>query len=170
MNFWVRAAIVGPSLLAAAMGMPCRAEEKSAPQIRFKRTQLDAKFRSEGAAVGDFNHDGKADLVWRNDTTGQTALWLMNGTTATSSAVVLTSLDWSVTHTADFNGDGKADLVWRNRTTGQTAIWLMDGLLTIDSAVIFSDRNWVVTNTADLNGDGSADLLWRNPTPGASAA
>jgi hypothetical protein len=63
MNFWVRAAIVGPSLLAAAMGTPCRAEEKPAPQIRFKRTQLDAKFRSEGAAVGDFNHDGKLDIA-----------------------------------------------------------------------------------------------------------
>ena len=26
------------------------------PSITFKRTQLDSKFRSEGCAVGDFNH------------------------------------------------------------------------------------------------------------------
>jgi hypothetical protein len=32
------------------------------PSIHFKRTQLDAKFRSEGVAVGDFNNDGKQDI------------------------------------------------------------------------------------------------------------
>ena len=30
-------------------------------------------------AVGDFNGDGKTDIVWRNTTTGATAVWLMNG-------------------------------------------------------------------------------------------
>ncbi|HYR27718.1 MAG TPA: hypothetical protein VEU30_04595, partial [Thermoanaerobaculia bacterium] len=29
---------------------------------------------------GDFNGDGKSDLVWRNTATGQTVVWLMNGT------------------------------------------------------------------------------------------
>ncbi len=33
-----------------------------APAISFKRTELDTKFRSEGAAVGDFNGDGKMDI------------------------------------------------------------------------------------------------------------
>jgi hypothetical protein len=37
------------------------AAEKGA-KIGFKRTQLDSKFRSEGAAVGDFNHDGRKDI------------------------------------------------------------------------------------------------------------
>jgi hypothetical protein len=62
MTRWVRALVLGPSLLAAAIAIPCRAEEQAAPKIRFKRTQLDAKFRSEGVSVGDFNHDGKMDI------------------------------------------------------------------------------------------------------------
>ena len=33
----------------------------------------------KSTAVGDFDGDGKSDLVWRNATTGETALWLMNG-------------------------------------------------------------------------------------------
>ncbi|HJN09578.1 MAG TPA: VCBS repeat-containing protein [Pirellulaceae bacterium] len=37
------------------------AEEGSTP--RFKKQRLDAKFRSEGVAVGDFNKDGKQDIV-----------------------------------------------------------------------------------------------------------
>lgn len=34
----------------------------SAGKITFKRKQLDAKFRSEGTSVGDFNGDGKLDI------------------------------------------------------------------------------------------------------------
>ena len=34
-----------------------------APAIRFAKTQLDAKFRSEGVGVGDFNKDGKMDIA-----------------------------------------------------------------------------------------------------------
>lgn len=32
-------------------------------ELRFDRTQLDADFRSEGVAVGDFNRDGKSDIA-----------------------------------------------------------------------------------------------------------
>ncbi|HUY91050.1 MAG TPA: VCBS repeat-containing protein [Pirellulales bacterium] len=63
MRFWVRASM--PAAVAAflfAAGGLSRAEEKAPAKIRFKRTQFDAKFRSEGAAVGDFNHDGKMDI------------------------------------------------------------------------------------------------------------
>jgi hypothetical protein len=31
--------------------------------VRFKKTQLDARFRSEGVAVGDYNKDGKLDIA-----------------------------------------------------------------------------------------------------------
>jgi hypothetical protein len=47
--------------LLLAFAVAARADEK-APKIDFKRTQLDAVFRSEGTAVGDFNHDGKMDI------------------------------------------------------------------------------------------------------------
>ena len=29
--------------------------------------------------IGDFNGDGKSDLVWRNSASGTTVLWEMNG-------------------------------------------------------------------------------------------
>ena len=32
--------------------------------------------------VGDFNGDGKPDIVWRNYTNGQNAIWYMDGLTA----------------------------------------------------------------------------------------
>ena len=38
----------------------------------------------------------KSDILWRNDTTGQTALWLMDGLTATSAAILLSDPNWKV--------------------------------------------------------------------------
>jgi uncharacterized protein YkwD len=119
--------------------------------------------------VGDLNNDGRGDIVWTNTATGQTAVWLMNGTSSFSSAVIFTDPNWVVSNVADFNGDGNADLLWRNRSTGQTAIWLMDGLSSIGSAVIFNNGDWSVTHVGDLNGDGRADLVWRNGTTGQTA-
>jgi len=44
------------------------AAAEEAKKVRFKKTQLDAKFRSEGVCVADFNKDGKLDIcagfVW----------------------------------------------------------------------------------------------------------
>ena len=35
------------------------------------------------SGVGDFNGDGKSDILWR-DTSGDMAFWYMNGTTISS--------------------------------------------------------------------------------------
>ena len=52
--------------------------------------------------------------MWRNNASGHTAIWLMNGTAMATGNVIYTDPNWSVTHVSDTNGDGKADLVWRN--------------------------------------------------------
>jgi len=42
------------------------AEKADASKIKWKRTELDNKLRSEGVAVGDFNRDGKNDIAAGN--------------------------------------------------------------------------------------------------------
>ena len=39
------------------------------------------------AGVGDFNADGKADIVWRHNS-GSVAIWLMNGTQVVTGPVI----------------------------------------------------------------------------------
>jgi hypothetical protein len=77
--------------------------------------------------VGDFNGDGKTDILWRQSGTGSTVTWLMNGGTVQSTVggwIVPT--DWVVQSVGDFNGDGRADILWRQNGTGSTVMWLMN--------------------------------------------
>ena len=54
------------SIRSTAILLACcfiSASSVTADDIQFERVQLDARFRSEGAAMGDFNQDGLNDIV-----------------------------------------------------------------------------------------------------------
>ena len=89
------------------------------------------------------------DILWRN-ANGDVAIWLMNGTTATS-AVDISNVpsSWSVAETGDFNGDGMSDILWRN-SNGDVAMWFMNGT-SVTSAVDFSN----VPNSWTIQGAGA---------------
>ena len=76
--------------------------------------------------MGDFNGDGKADILWRH-TSGAVDIWLMNGTEQQRQRLARQrAADWTIQGVGDFNGDGKADILWRH-TSGAIYIWLMNG-------------------------------------------
>jgi hypothetical protein len=120
------------------------------------------------ASVGDFNDDGRSDILWRQDT-GQLTVWLgaANGTFIDNSANASTfvSTDWNVVGTGDFNGDGYEDILWR-QTGGQLTDWLGNaaGGFTQNSANFshFVATDWHVVSIGDFNGDHRDDILWRN--------
>ncbi len=126
------------------------------------------------AAVGDFNGDGKSDVLWRN-ASGEATVWLMNGSTVVSSADVTSNgaavapgASWSVAGVGDFNGDGYSDILWRN-SSGEIVDWQMNGTtiqsaadLTSNGAAVAPDSSWSVAGIGDFDGNGSSDILWRN--------
>jgi hypothetical protein len=124
------------------------------------------------AGVGDFDGDGKSDVLWHNSTTGSNSIWLMNGATISGGATAFATvadLNWSIAGVGDFDGDGKSDILWHNSTTGSNSIWLMNGTTISGGATAFAtvaDLNRGIAGVGDFDGDGKSDVLWRNRATG----
>jgi hypothetical protein len=118
----------------------------------------------EVVGVGDFNGDGKADILWQNNINGNLTIYLMNGTTITSSATIGNPGSYSVVGTGDFNGDGKSDILLRDGS-GDVEIWEMNGTTILNpnsTGVGNLSTAWSVAGVGDYNGDGMSDILWRD--------
>lgn len=127
----------------------------------------------EPVAIADFDADGRSDVLWRNNSTGVNALWIMEGRTLRLSSYVYKEEDaaWKVAGAADFNGDGYADVLWRNVVTGANYLQYMMGtsMLSGSGALpVVADPNWRIVAIADFNGDGRADVYWRNSAHGTN--
>ncbi len=112
-------------------------------------------------APHDYNGDGKSDIVWRNNTTGLVAIWLMNGTSVLSASGVATPSGWSLIGSSDFDGDGKADMFWEDGAY-DAAIWFMNGTTLASAASLGQVTGWIAVGIGDFNGDGKGDVLWRD--------
>jgi len=118
------------------------------------------------AGKSDFNGDGKADILWQH-TSGARAIWLMNGTTHSSSVNLGTvATSWNIAGSSDFNGDSKADILWQNNSTGQRVIWLMNGTTHTSVNLGTVATSWSIAGSSDFNGDGKSDILWQNSSTG----
>jgi hypothetical protein len=103
--------------------------------------------------IGDFNGDGKSDVLWRHSTNGVNRIWLMNGATVLSDPVINVdaNLSWKVVGAGDFNGDKKSDILWRNSATGQNRLWLMNtATITSKSPLITAnDTKWQIVGNGN---------------------
>jgi hypothetical protein len=119
---------------------------------------------------GDFHGDQRADILWRDGSTGVAYLWAMNGATLLSDNALSASVDlgWKIQGIGDFGADGKADILWRNQTTGQVVIWMMNGHTVSGGQSVFTlaDPTWAIRGVGDCDGDGKADIVWRNDFSG----
>lgn len=124
------------------------------------------------AGNGDYNGDGKTDILWRHAVTGQNHMYLMDGATVTSSLGVTTVPnpdDWKVAGGGDYNGDGKSDILWRHAVTGQNHMYLMDSATVTSSlgvTTVPAPDDWKVMGNGDYNDDGKSDIFWRNLSTG----
>jgi RHS repeat-associated protein len=116
--------------------------------------------------VGDFNGDGRIDLI---NFTGSTFIVALNNGdgTFTPCQIPVPINNWHATRTwvGDFNGDGISDLV-TNNNNGQFVFAFFNDNCTIQSPPgipLPSEWSYNATNpnvwVGDFNGDGKADLL-----------
>jgi len=119
------------------------------------------------AATGDFNGDGRSDVLWRH-ANGMITVWLgqTDGRIVDNASNFLTNpgTAWHVVGSGDFNGDGRDDILWRN-DNGTLTDWLgqTNGGFADNSANFLTNPGtaWHVAGLADFNGDAIDDILWR---------
>ena len=93
--------------------------------------------------VGDFNGDGKDDILWRNPATGQLFMMVMNGSSIVGGGLFYTegNINWKVVALGDYNGDGRSDILWRNDATGQIYMMLMNGTAVASAGFVWTEPN-----------------------------
>jgi hypothetical protein len=124
----------------------------------------------------DFNGDGMTDILWRNGTTGEVLVMLLNGGSEIGGGSPgAAGSAWTVAGTSDFNNDGLGDILWFNPSTGQAAIWLIrcnagQGNCTVigggSPGSVVPGQGWTLVGTGDFNADGFADILWYDTSTG----
>ena len=119
---------------------------------------------------GDFGGDGRSELLWRRQSSGETTLWLMNGRSVTAT-IPLQSLSsaWTVSGVDDFDGDARSDVLWRNNETGALQLWRMhNGSIQATEAIMSNGTAVMLPAThaieavGDFDADTRVDLLVRD--------
>jgi len=136
------------------------------------------------AAIGDFNGDGRSDLMFhRTNTSGTNAGGIIYWTISPSSTIQKTGTIANVPYNAydlvgagDFNGDGVSDLLFRNKATGGVVYWHLKsdgaGGVKLAKSGTFEKppyRDWRVVGIGDMNKDGRSDLLFHQKSTGRLA-
>jgi len=117
--------------------------------------------------TGDFNGDGRDEIVVYEPATGLVIFIFLDAAGAFSSFEFVTQVDtatnWTLHRMGDYNGDGKTDLLLYNTANGSTQYLEMDGS-TVDNSVgllaLDPAAGWMLEETGDLDGNGSTDLVF----------
>ncbi len=116
--------------------------------------------------TGDFNGDGKTDVLVFRSSDGYIAQWLSNGAGGWAyQQPAYAGSPYTQVVTGDFNGDGKTDLLVFQSSNGYLATWLSNGAggWNYQPAVYIGGTSGNLPGAqiiaGDFNGDGKTDVL-----------
>ncbi|HKU17738.1 MAG TPA: VCBS repeat-containing protein [Candidatus Saccharimonadales bacterium] len=117
------------------------------------------------AASGDFNGDGKADLIWTSNSR-DLYMWTNNGSGFTPAYIGAYPAGWVLLGAADIDGDGIDDLIWENQSACEYGYWLMNGTQVVNRTTISVTCgyhiNFIETAFDSPNGTTPA-IYWQGP-------
>ncbi len=124
----------------------------------------------ELVGVGDFNGDGRPDLLWRHRVTGGLSCRLMHHHRRelgeASTIVGRLDADWRVVALADYNGDGTSDILFQSGVSAEAFIYFMNGAEVLAPLTLAAKRNTdqrVVGPPSDLRFVGYNIVLPEGP-------
>jgi hypothetical protein len=123
------------------------------------------------AVSGDFNGDGKLDLIVSNNGSSDLSPFLSSGSTALKAQANLSTGNVSAAALAagDLNGDGKLDLAFISFLGKQVSVMLGNGSGGFGTPTPFdAGMRTRALQLADLNGDNKLDAVVVNDTLGVS--
>ena len=119
----------------------------------------------KAAGSGDYTGDGRADILWHNESTGANSIWPSANQALKQVLTTQPDLAWKIAGSGDYNGDGKSDILWRNATTGANSIWLSANSATKQAVATVSDTTWQVAGSGDYTGDGTPTSCGATASP-----
>ncbi|MBP5586894.1 MAG: hypothetical protein J6Y92_11145 [Lentisphaeria bacterium] len=118
----------------------------------------------EPAGIGDFDGDGKDDVLRINEA-GYVVGEMSNGD-GTFTAQVLNFKDaaWDILGIGDFDGDGRDDVLVANPTGASETVGLLGYWKGGTEWTLINGYSaaWEMIATGDFDGDGKCDMLWKN--------
>jgi hypothetical protein len=119
---------------------------------------------------GDFNGDGKSDILWQNTASKAVKVYEMNGSDVINAPATQAAAGLTAIGTGDFNGDGNSDILFQN-VAGQAVVWFMYGdIHTGTKTVAKPAGTWSVSGAQDVDGNGYSDIIWNNAATDATTA
>jgi len=113
-------------------------------------------------ATGDFNGDGRTDVVTSNQDSNNASILLGNGDgTFGAAATIITGSQPGAVAAADFNRDGRTDLAFCDRKNAEVRVLLGVGNGTFGAAAAFATPGSInnAIGVTDLNLDSRADIV-----------
>ena len=134
-------------------------------------------FRGYESQTGDFNGDGRTDIVWTREYGGfNSYVSLSAGAGRFGAALYSKPKSGNLSHyrplVGDFNGDGISDLVWNRSNYGlESQVTLGDGSGRFRTAQYSKPKSGSFAGyqplVGDFNGDGISDVLWEKASNGS---
>lgn len=168
----MRRLILLAAAIAVMLGSAGVSAAEKAAKITFKKVRLDDKFRSEGVAVGDFNHDGKLDVA-AGSVYYAAPDWKMHAILEKPEEFDPAAYSHSFCNFAgDMNHDGWDDLIVVDFPGQQT--WWLQNPQTAGGPwkrhVCVPVTNNESPQYLDVDGDGIRELLFADGTPAVALA